>query len=322
MDFSYFLYIFFTITLSVFFLIKLKPLATYLHLIDDAKDKIHQIDTPKFGFFLSIIILFNILLLFFFFKSSYNNILITIYIFSFSFIGYLDDRYDLSVKKRFFLSLIITSIFFFYNPNNYYVSFLFNPYVNYFLLIFFTLGFIHLVNISDGINGLVPSLFLYSCLYYLFKGYPDLELFFQVLIVTSAVSISIFVIPNFLGLCFLGNSGSYLVSILISLFYMDLYSINILEYSDILLIFYIPLIDGLRVTFMRIFKGVSPFKGDFTHIHHLVRKNNFLKYIYFLQVFLPSLINFFFKDFTIFIAISFVIIFSFFYIYVRCEIKN
>ena len=308
--------------MSIFFLIKLKNLAIRFHLIDNAFNKIHQIDTPKFGFFLSIIILINILFLIFFFEISYNNIFVTIYFFSFSIIGYLDDRYNLSVKKRFLFSLIVTSIFFFYNPNNYYVSFLFNSYINYFLLIFFTLGFIHLVNISDGINGLVPSLFLYSCLYYLFKGYPNLDLFLQVLIIISISSISIFIIPNFLGFCFLGNSGSYFVSILISLFYMDLYSTNTLEYSDILLIFYIPLIDGLRVTFTRIIKGISPFKGDFTHIHHLVRKNIFLKYIFFIQVFLPSFINFFFKDFTIFIAISSVIIFSFFYIYVSREIKN
>ncbi len=311
-----------TVLFSIFFLINLKNFALHLHLIDNAINKIHQIDTPKFGFFLSIIILINILFLFFFFEISYNRICITIYIFIFSVIGYLDDRYDLSVKKRFLFSLIATSIFFLINPNNYYVSFLFNSYINYLLLIFFTLGFIHLVNISDGINGYVPSLFLYSCLYYLFKGYPHLDFFFQILILISIASISIFVIPNFLGLCFLGNSGSYFISILISLFYMDLYSNNVLEYSDILLIFFIPLIDGLRVTVKRIINGTSPFKGDFTHIHHLVRKKKFLKYLFFLQVFSPSFINFFFRDFTILIAICSAIIFSFFYIHLSSKVKN
>ncbi len=227
--------------------------------------------------------------------------------------GYFDDRFELSVKKRIFYSLLITLIFFYINPNNYFVSESFNIYVNYFLLIFFTLGFIHLVNISDGINGLVPSLFLYSCIYYLLKGYPDLEVYFQILIIISVTSISIFIIPNFLGLCFLGNSGSYFVSILISLFYMELYSHEILEYSDILLIFYIPFIDGLRVTFKRIINKTNPFKGDLTHIHHLVRKDKIKTYLYFLQVFLPSFINFFFKDYTIFIAgVSFIVFFVFF----------
>ena len=48
-----------------------------------------------------------------------------------------------------------TSIFFLINPNNYYVSFLFNTYINYLLLIFFTLGFIHLVNINFNTSEVV-----------------------------------------------------------------------------------------------------------------------------------------------------------------------
>ena len=318
---SHYSLFFLTIFLSIFFLIKLKPLAIYFHLIDEAKNKIHHIDTPKFGFFLSIVIFINIFLLFFFKSISNENILITIYIFSFSLIGYLDDRYDLSVKRRIFISLVITILFFLYNPNNYYVSNSFNLYINYILLIFFTLGFIHLVNISDGLNGLVPSLFLYSCIYYFLKGYPQLDSFFQILIILAIISISIFILPNFFGFCFLGNSGSYFLSILISIFYMDLYSKNVLEYSDILLIFYIPLIDGLRVTVTRFYKGISPFKGDLTHIHHLIRNNKFLIYFYFALVFMPSLINFFYKDFTIFISFLSTIIFLTFYLYVK-NIKN
>ena len=58
--------------------------------------------------------------------------------------------------------------------------------------------------------------------------------------------------PRYLFSC---NCGSYFISILISIFYMKLYSINLLEYSDILLIFYIPLIDGLRVTVTRVIEG-------------------------------------------------------------------
>ena len=312
----YFLF-FLTILLSIFFLIKLKPLAIYFHLIDEAKNKIHSTDTPKFGFFLSIIIFVNIFLLFFFKSFSNENILITIYIFSFSLIGYLDDRYELSVKRRIFVSSLITILFFLYNPNNYYVSNSFNLYINFFLLIFFTLGFMHLVNISDGINGLVPSLFLYSCIYYFLKGYPQLDSFFQILIILAITSISIFILPNFFGFCFLGNSGSYFLAILISIFYMELYSKSVLEYSDILLIFYIPLIDGLRVTIFRLYKGISPFKGDFTHIHHLIRKNKFLIYLYFVLVFIPSLVNFFYKDFTILIAFLSAVIFLIFYLFVN-----
>ena len=102
---------------------------------------------------------------------------------------------------------------------------------------------------------------------------------------------------------------------------MELYSKSVLEYSDVLLIFYIPLIDGLRVTFTRVYKGINPFKGDLTHIHHLIRKNKFLIYFYFALVFIPSMINFFYKDFTILIALLSGIVFLTFYIFVN-KINN
>ena len=73
-----------SILLSIFFLINLKNFALHLNLIDNAINKIHQIDTPKFGFFLSIIILINILFLFFF-----SKFLITIFVLLFTFLFFL-----------------------------------------------------------------------------------------------------------------------------------------------------------------------------------------------------------------------------------------
>lgn len=316
-DISFF-YILVSLLTSIFILINLRYLSNLFKLIDFAsKNKIHVLDTPKFGFFLSLIILINIIFFFFFVPSQIENFYLTLYIFSFSFLGYLDDIYNISVMKRFFFSLVITSIFFSINPNYYFVSDLFSNYFNYFLLIFFTLGFIHLVNISDGINGLVPSLFLYSCIYYLLKGYDIFNTFFLILIITSIISATIFIIPNFFGFCFLGNSGSYFVSILISVFYMELYTYELVEYSDILLIFLIPLIDGIRVTFRRIINRGNPFQGDLTHIHHLVRNDKFKTFLYFLMVFIPSSINFFFENHTVLIAFISIFTFLLFFMQVR-----
>ena len=306
---------------SIFFLKNIKFFAIRMNLIDHAKNKIHLTDTPKFGFFFSIVILINILIFFFFSNLEFNYLITSLYIFSFAYIGYLDDIYDLSVKKRFIFSFLISSIFFYLNKDDYYVSYSFNYYLNYFLLIFFTLGFIHLVNITDGINGLIPTLFLYSCIYYFFKGFSNLDIYFQVLMISSIFSILIFIIPNFLGICFLGNCGSYFISILISLFYMKLYSINLLEYSDILLIFYIPLIDGLRVTVTRVIEGKNPFKGDLSHLHHMVRNSKFLTLTYFILVLAPSLLNFSFYDFTIYISLIFLLIYFLFYFFIKNNIQ-
>ena len=310
-----------SVFVSIFFLKNIKFFAMRMNLIDRAKNKIHLIDTPKFGVFFTIVIFLNVLIFFFFSNFKFDYLITSFYIFSFAYIGYLDDVYDLSVKKRFIFSLIISSIFFYFSKNDYYVSYSFNYYLNYFLLIFFTLGFIHLVNITDGINGLIPTLFLYSCIYYFFKGFSNLDIFFQILMISSIFSILIFIIPNFQGGCFLGNCGSYFVSILISIFYMKLYSINLLEYSDILLIFYVPLIDGLRVTITRIIKGKNPFKGDLSHLHHMIRNNKFLTITYFILVLTPSLLNFSFFDYTIYISIAFIFIYFLFYFFIKNNIQ-
>ena len=96
---------------SIFFLKNIKFFAIRMNLIDYAKNKIHLTDTPKFGFFFSIVILINILI-FFFSNLEFNYLITSLYIFSFAYIGYLDDIYDLSVKKRFIFSFLISSIFF------------------------------------------------------------------------------------------------------------------------------------------------------------------------------------------------------------------
>ena len=147
------------------------------------------------------------------------------------------------------------------------------------------------------------------------KGYFLLDPFFQFFLILSCLGISIFLLPNFYGFCFLGNSGSYLVAIIISIFYTQLYINQIVEYSDILLIFLVPLIDGLRVTFNRILNHKNPFGGDFTHIHHIIRSKNLMIISYYLIVFIPSILNFYFTDYTLYIGFFAIVVYFFFYKY-------
>jgi len=123
----------------------------------------------------------------------------------------------------------------------------------------------------------------------------------------------IFLLPNYFGVCFLGNSGSYLVAIVTSILYTQLYIKQIVEYSDILLIFIIPFIDGLRVSVNRILNRKNPFVGDYTHIHHIIRPKRLMVISYFLIVFLPSAINFYFTDYTIYIGLVTLIVYFVFY---------
>lgn len=89
--------------------------------------------------------------------------------FSFILIGYFDDVYRLSVSKRFVYAFITTFLFFFINPLDFYVSKSFPFFLNFILLNVFTLGFIHLSNMTDRLNGLLSSIFFYSMFYYYLK---------------------------------------------------------------------------------------------------------------------------------------------------------
>jgi len=308
-----FLFLFFFLLINIYILKNLSLFAQKLSLIDYQKNKAHNFDTPMFGFFFFLNLNIFLFLLILYEKLNTNALAYNLLISSFIIIGYLDDRFNLNVLIRFFFSLLVMSIFYFYNPMNIYVSFNFNYLLNYILLIFLSLGFIHLVNITDGINGLVCSLFIYSCVYYFFKGFIYLELFFQSLLIFSLIGIIVFIISNFFGKCFLGNTGSYLIAIIISIIYTQLYTQQLVEYSDILLIFLIPLLDGLRVTIKRILNKKNPFKGDLLHFHHMIRNNKIKILAYYLIIFMPSLCNFFYKDFTILISMFAIIIFFLFF---------
>jgi len=309
---NHYLYLSIIIILNFLFIYRLNYLANLFGLIDYPQNKIHTSATPMFGAFMFLSILLLALLKNISFLSI-KDYSILIYVFSFYIIGLLDDKYNLSIIKRFYFALLVTLIFFLINKDSYFVSENFSANTNLILLVFISLGFLHLINMTDGINGLVISIYLYTCIYFLLKGFYYYEIFSRDLLVLSFVCSLIYILPNFFGKCFLGNTGSYCVAITISIFYMELYKNSHLEYSDIILIFIIPFFDGIRVTFTRIINKTNPFKGDYLHIHHKIRDNLKHKTIYFFIIFIPPSINFYNNDYSIVIGmLSLFMYFSFF----------
>ncbi len=315
---SFFILILILNILFAFFILKnIDRFSRLFSLIDLEKNKIHVKDTPKYGFFVFSLLIISTLSINLIYFNKIEFYILLVYLLSFLLIGFLDDLYELKVWKRLVLATTVVSLFYYFNYQEYYVSSSFLNIINFLLLIFFTLGFIHLVNITDGLNGLVSSLFLYSCIYYFLKGFDNYDMFYKFFIIINIFIFLIFIIPNFLGICFLGNTGAYLIAIVVSILYLELYKISVLEYSDILLIYLIPLVDGLRVTLNRIKNRRNPFKGDFSHLHHLVRNNKFHTLIFFLIVFYPSFINFFYSEFTIIIGVISILSFFLFLIYIK-----
>lgn len=313
---NHYLYLSLLVIINLLLIYRLNFLAKLFGLIDYPENKIHPTATPMFGAFmffsiLSLVLLKNISAL------NIKEFSILIYIFCFYIIGFFDDKYNLSVTKRFYLAIIVTFIFFLVNKNDYYVSINFDSNINLILLVFISLGFLHLINMTDGINGLLISLYLYACTYFLLKGLYNYEFFFRDLLLSSFVCSLIYILPNFFGKCFLGNTGSYCIAITLSILYMELFKHNHLEYSDIILIFIIPFLDGIRVTFTRIMNKTNPFKGDYLHIHHMIRDNFKNKIIYFLIVFIPPSINFYNNDYSIIIGMLSIFMYLCFFIIIE-----
>ena len=111
---------------------------------------------------------------------------------------------------------------------------------------------------------------LYAILCFVFLFFIQENL----LILSIIFSLIIFALLNFNGKIFLGDSGVYLISILLGVFYMKYYNLNIgsLNSDVIFSILLFPVLDATRCISLRIFKGKNPFEGDRKHFHHLLLK--------------------------------------------------
>ena len=179
-----------------------------------------------------------------------------------------------------------------------------NFYLNEFSLIFSILCFllfINAFNMFDGINGQSG---LYALINFLiFYLFLDKLIFLLIMFIMV-----IFLYKNFKNKIFLGNSGSYLISFLISFYYVKFYNTGIINEADFIgLIMFIPGLDLLRLFFLRIYTGKNPFSPDRNHLHHiLLRKFNYKWSIFLLfsLIGFPLIINYFFHAIFLIIILT------------------
>ena len=281
--------------------------------IYDQPDKIrkfHKDSIPLTGGILIFINLFFFIIFDFFLEKklfffqdffNYNRIYFS-FIFglvSFFLLGLLDDKISISANLKLIIQILILFIVLLLDPNLKieFIKFSFldkNFYLNEFSLIFSILCFllfINAFNMFDGINGqsglyaLINFLIFYLCL--------DKLIFLLIMFIMV-----IFLYKNFKNKIFLGNSGSYLISFLISFYYVKFYNTGTINEADFIgLIMLIPGLDLLRLFFLRIYKGKNPFSPDRNHLHHiLLRKFNYKWSIFLLfsLIGFPLIINYFF----------------------------
>ena len=300
------IFVFYNILVSVislFIIESLKNKQNFIVVLDYPNDirKIHTKPIPLLG---GIILFLN--LLFFFTYKLFNQIDLKIFLvlyllnFSFFLIGFIDDKKSISPIKK---TLLIFSLLFIILPleqNLIVKNLIFKDIEINILLneggIFFTIFciyfFFNFLNFSDGLNGISLGISLYWTLVLLF-----LNILYFDFIISLIFCIIILLIYNLRNQLFLGNSGSSLLSIIFSsLFILQYNQQNIILCDEIFLLVFLQSIDSGRVSLERILKGVSPFKADNIHFHHLLLKkfNNIISLIiYLILSIIPFALSFF-----------------------------
>lgn len=200
-------------------------------------------------------------------------------------VGVYDDFYQADFKLKFLLQIIVAKILIDqgYVITNYHG--LFELYEIPWLLaqastIFVFLVVVNAINFIDGIDGLALTEVIKSIvLIEFFSGTATPLFFLGALAIASMAPLYYF---NFKKKrkVFLGDAGSLLLGSLIMVYLLHVlgpdyqfkpdFGLNKTLFAVLVILY--PLIDLLRVFFIRIKNGKSPFEADQNHLHHLMFK--------------------------------------------------
>ena len=203
-------------------------------------------------------------------------------------IGMWDDMKMLSAKFRLLIEFLLVGAFmwqtgiYFDDLHGLWGIHQLDPWVAIAFSLVLGVGLINVMNLIDGVDG-------YSSGYGMLASVCFVMLFWSVWnnVLVSMALITIgallpFFMHNVFGIrskMFIGDGGTLMLGMLMTLFvFYSLSSMGrcaMLENEGVGLvalcfaIISIPWFDTMRVTFMRILRGKSPFRPDKTHMHHL-----------------------------------------------------
>lgn len=200
-------------------------------------------------------------------------------------VGLYDDVYQLDFKLKFIFQIIAAKILIdngllIDNLHGVLGLFELNRLAAQFLTIFIIVAIINAINFVDGIDGLALSiviLFIFCFEFFINSHNPFTNL--SVILISVLIPLYYF---NFkkTNKIFLGDSGSLflggIVSVLIVYVLSNDYIIkpefDLHKILFVISILFYPIIDIIRVFFLRLINGKSPFHPDKNHIHHIILK--------------------------------------------------
>lgn len=325
MSLIYFNIITLVISIIIIEILRRKKNSLIIYDYPDSARKIHDKPIPLIGG--PILFIYNFIIIGFLILTASLDlkliILLSLIFSLFFLIGYFDDKNGISPLKK---TILIFSVLFILLPleqslivkNLEFKDLDIVVSLNQgsiFFTIFCFFFFFNLLNFSDGINGLTISICIFWLL--IFSSLETFDNFYVLSLISCLVLILIYNLKNNL---FLGNSGSALLSVILSCLFILQYNNNkTILCDEIFLLMFIPAIDAGRVSIERVVRGISPFKADNIHLHHLLLKKYDNKYTLLIYIiltispFLLSLVNI--K--TYFIFASSIIIYLFIIIFLK-----
>jgi UDP-GlcNAc:undecaprenyl-phosphate GlcNAc-1-phosphate transferase len=126
------------------------------------------------------------------------------------------------------------------------------------------IGLVNSVNMADGQNGLVGSMFVSWTLCLMLVSTGEAATIASMLFALSLV----FLIFNLRGKMFLGDCGSYGITFAIGLLCVMAHAQGQVSLETIIAWFFIPVMDCVRLLVTRPMQGRSPFDGGRDHFHH------------------------------------------------------
>ncbi len=248
------------------------------NLLIDNKSENHKKYTSNYKSHLLGGPLLALLFSYYFIFFNENIFLMSFYVIIFL-IGFLSDLKKMnSVSLRFILQ-IITIICFAQILNieiertnvNFIDDLLNNNFLNIIFVTFCLTILINGTNFVDGINGLVLlyHIMIYSILYIFFQNF-----FFDKELISFLIPcLIILLLINFSGYLYLGDSGSYLLSIFTGTFLINFASENtsISPYLIIIFLWY-PCFELLFSMIRRFTNKNKTYKPDTNHLHQLIFK--------------------------------------------------
>ncbi|HZL11768.1 MAG TPA: MraY family glycosyltransferase [Prolixibacteraceae bacterium] len=202
------------------------------------------------------------------------------------FVGLKDDLIDISAIKKLTAQLIVATIlivlgnFRFTNLQGVFGLYEINYTMSFAITLFIMIAIINAFNLIDGIDGLASGIsIIISAVFgswFLVSGHTE----YGIMCFSLAGSLIAFFFFNVFGKknkIFMGDTGSLILGVIMITLVIKFNEFNINQEAPYAIknapavsigILIIPIIDTLRVFFIRISKKRSPFSPDMNHIHH------------------------------------------------------